>query len=272
MGVTPLALAWIAWKHRKQADAVVTAADSRLLSARDVLALYAIVIGVGYVFTLGPGYPVGDIFVPLPYIVFARLPGFSSVRVASRYIFLAITGTAVLSAYALTYFAKHNNPTQFRRFLVIIALFMAFEFFPKPGETGKPRYLTALPSPIDTSAYAWVGQQPHGTLILEIPFENENTFYYLQQQRLHKQPTLNGRGSYLPDWRSQFIDTVSFPSPVTLEFIHARGVRYILIHRELLTATEQKALDSRLAQLQSNAQVRFIQIFGQVDVYELTSR
>jgi hypothetical protein len=53
---------------------------------------------------------------------------------------------------------------------------------------------------------------------------------------------------------------------------YARGVCYILIHRELLTAAEQNALNSRFAQLQSSAQVRFVQIFGQVDVYDLTSR
>jgi hypothetical protein len=267
IGLTPLILAFVAWRQRKRAlEIIPELTRERVFSIRELVVLYGIITLVGYLFSLGPGFKLSDtLIIPLPYILLVRLPGFSSIRVSARYIFMAITGTALLSAYGLTYVEWRDRPSFGRLLLPLVALCLFAELFPNPGN---PPYLASGPPVIDTSAYDWLSRQPPNTLILEYPMDTDGTHFYINLQRRHKQLLINGKGSYVPDWLRQ-VDTPDFPTDGAITFLQSRQVRYILVHYELVPPAEMPRLRARLQRVQDTRVLTPVGSFGQVDVYQL---
>lgn len=278
LGVTPLVLAALAWCCRKMTATSAgspTAAGgnsrTRIFSSREVVILYGVVILVGYLFTIGPAINLGDgRFVPLPYWPFVHIPGFASIRVTARFILLAVIGTAILGAHALSIITEHYARRK-KVLLAVVLIALLIELTPYPyahSDTGKiltDRAFTPGASGVDTSAYSWLADQPHPTPVFEYPPGSRGVYDYLAQQFTHGQPILDGQGSYLPDWYP-LMSPPNFPGMAGLAFLRDRHIRYILVHNEFLTASETTSMRTFL---EAESGMRLTATFNHVEVWEI---
>ena len=273
LGFTPLVLAGLAgWHSRRDPDE--SAPDARRLSRRVVVTLYGLVTLAGYALTLGPVITVdGARIIPSPYALLMQLPLMSSVRVPARFIMLPLVGTALLSAYALARLVERVRPALAMGGLLLVVAALGIEFTPYNGAdthmlsralyqrlNGAAQFLPGTeysPQPV----YRWLDEQPDGTPVLHIPF---HAYTYYAYQPHHNQPMLNGAATYEPDWVRD-IDWAAFPTPAALDLLRARGVRYVLVHHDLLAPADNAALAARWTAYDDA--FAFVGMFGGTDVY-----
>jgi len=282
LGFVPLSLAIVAWRYRKHAVGHRLGAERRIITPSDLVLLYGIVIVVGYVFTLGPEFKIGEASVaPLPYLLLMRLPGVSGMRVTARFILLAVVGTAVLGGYALTILSKRATKLTYWVVVSLVIGMLFIELIPNNRKLGaKSSSAFELSSDetllrptvleTDVPAINWLAQNPAGTAVLHYPVEGSASFRHWFYQQLHGQPMLNGTGnaSYFPEWYVN-INWGDFPSPSIIRLLKARDIRYILVHHDLLSEAENAELEYRWAEFQAAwGEIPCVARFGDVNIFE----
>jgi hypothetical protein len=96
-----------------------------------------------------------------------------------------------------------------------------------------PLAISRLPTE-PPSIYQWLARLPHPTLVAEFPLLHPDPLY-MYFSTMHWQPMLNGYSGYRP---SSYIEMVarfekSFPDDRTIEELRRRGVRAIIVHKNL---------------------------------------
>jgi hypothetical protein len=110
------------------------------------------------------------------------------------------------------------------------------------------------------SIYEWVSKLPHPTLIAEFPMLHADPFY-MYFSTMHWQPMLNGYSGFRP---SSYIEMVarfekSFPDDRTMDELRRRGVRTIIVHKELFRDDpDHKAYARTIQALAFRTDVEFV--------------
>lgn len=283
IGFVPLALAVVAWRFRNRPGVEQEDTSERALNEHEVVGLYTAITLLGYVLTLGPSVRINDTPVaPLPYLLLTQLPGFSQLRVSARFIIMAVTGTAVLSAYSLTLLSRRVKGISHWVVFATVAALLTIELVPYNG-SASDRIFDAILMPAEARLLAprtlernsplneWLAEQPPGSApMMHYPFAGDAAYRYWWDQLFHDQPMLNGMGaSFAPDWYYAF-DWEAFPDPATLYFLQERGVRYIIVHYDLLSNAERMDFEHRWAELQeARGDITLVKDFDEVAVYEV---
>ncbi len=268
IGFVPAALTLLAWRYRKQPRS--EAAPSPL-KPWQIIAMYSLMIVVSYVLTLGPNLSrLPDLPLPSPYRLLLALPGFSAIRVPARFIVMAVIGTTVVSAFALTTLARHLRPGRFRLVFAVCAVLLVVELLPYSAllypDNGLFRINTALPD-VPVKAYQWLdAQATPAALHYPIGVDYDNIYAY-ETQDFHS-AMVNGTSSFYPvaygltQW-----DT--FPATETLDLLERFKVPYVLIHRRFLTDDRLTNLRAALEQVILSGRMAYVSTLDDVAIYQL---
>ena len=282
IGFVPIILSLMAWRSRDILDRFESLMP-RTLSRRDVVVLYAVITVFGYILSLGPVLQVGDTkSVPLPYILLMQIPVFSWIRVPARFILLAVLGTSILSSALLYVVWKTRTFVTASIMTTCLVVLLLAELIPANGD-GSGNLVTSLRrkaifsgGPLQgvvfdkqAPAYRWLAEQPPGTPVMHYPITGDASYTYYAYLPVHQQPMLNGGGSFLPTW---FVSAnwSAFPDQQTIHLLQERNIRYILIHRDLLSQAEKEALGRRWQEYESSyGAFERVVTFGEVDIYRV---
>lgn len=277
-GITPFALSLMAaWCTRRREERP-PGESKRTFSRRDLVWLYGCVIVVGYLLSVGPEIRIGEsISIPSPYRLLIRLPVFSGFRAVWRYVFLGVVGTGMLSACALTILWERLPRRQFLAAFSLITVILAIEFIPfDGGGSGSPlkpappdqKRLAPYILPVGEPAYAWLREQPPGTVFAHYPLSNRR---YISDEWLHNQPMINGVASYVPTW-FQEVRGLALLDPTLFQLMRDREVQYILVHRDLMTPNGFEYFRQQWQRYNSMwGMFPLVRQFGDIAVYAMQS-
>ncbi|MFH1176399.1 MAG: hypothetical protein V1750_03245 [Acidobacteriota bacterium] len=285
LGFTPLLLAFLAWRMRPRGQAATEPEEQRALNAGQVVALYALVTVVGYLLTLGPRIRLSEtLALPSPYMLLLQLPGFSSLRVPARFLLLAVTGTAILGAWALSVWSRRLERVRYLGVLGFVAACLALELLPynarsdwsRPANSylilgGRPAGVAPINNeepPVPRAAYKWLASQPPDAAVFNYPANSEANRQYMYQLRYHKHPMLNGQASFLPRWFSS-VDWDAFPTPAMLKLLRDRNIRYVMVHNRFLTKDQQAGIATSLRTYLDSGWLAYVDRLDEVTIYRL---
>lgn len=306
LGFVPLGLAALGWYFRRAGrSAQVTAmaeehangteahlsppsrtTTGHAFSVYEVLILYGIILAAGYVLSLGPVLTIdGKSIAPLPYILLMQLPFFSGMRAVARFIFLAIIATALLSAFALKALSERTDRVGFALLFSAAIGFFVLEAVPFNGSASRTLFSAFIVTlngettlPMQPTAYtqdapfvAWLNEQPDNTPVVHYPLYGQSSYIYYAYQPMHDQPMLNGFGnSFVPFWWHAIIEHQPFPGEAVMQLLVDRGIRYLLVHRNLLSDDELRRFEVEWESFQSTwGEAPYVGRFGDVDIYQV---
>jgi hypothetical protein len=279
LGFSPLLLAIMAW--RKRGDNI-RFEGQRLFTRKETLLVYGLLVIVGYLLTLGPVLKINDRAVlPMPYLILMQAPGFQALRVPARFLLMTLVGVAVLGGHTFTLLRSRTDTLTYSTVFVGVSIILTIELIPFNGNPAR-RILSAQPSGARVlqaeslkekvpPVYDWLRRQPPGTPIVHYPVSFEAGFRYLAYEPYHNQPMLNGYGSFYPDWYWT-TDWSQFPDQNIIDFFVERGIRYVLIHRDLLKPEVSALLKEQLASPDRASALQFVDTFDETDVYKIVPR
>jgi hypothetical protein len=257
------------------------------MSHAQVVLVYTVVGLVGWVLAFGPQLRVGDILLPMPFLLLRQVPGFASLRAVGRFAILSAVATSFLSAYILKLIYHRWRRSDFYIALGVLSVFLGIEFTPYHGIRSETLFNALLTSPQNriyhtepltpsAEVYQWLAELPKDTPIAHYPFTGDNRFRYFAYARFHKQPMLNGTTSYLPGWLASE-PWGSFPNQPTLNILQERHIRYVLVYNSELDVEDQTEFREIMLNA-SNGYIEFIYLaslldeLGElVDIYEISS-
>jgi hypothetical protein len=228
---------------------------------------YAVLLVVAAVLCLGPFLKVWGIQteLPLPYLLLCGLPGFAGLRDPARFGAIYTLCLSVLAAYGVARVLRHRPRYSTLVAIVLCAAVLA-ESWIRPLPVAAVPVGTAVPA-----VYRWLAAQPPGQLVLELPIGRGNKTVWAQQAEMmyyatyHWQPIVNGTGGFAPPGYDHDVAQYNrFPAPAALRLLHARRVRYVLVHRSWIGV---HAADAIRARTRGAPGVRFLKHWREADVY-----
>lgn len=224
-----------------------------------VVRLGAALVVIGILFSLGPTYESAGIV--SPYDLVRWLPGLSVLRTPVRLGVLALFGLDLLAAVSLAGLLRGGLVG--RAAATMAAAALVFELH-RAGVYGLFRPLPAKPPSAE-----WLAAAPRGP-VLELPWDEDNAERggrYLYWSTLHWQPMVNGWGGFFPVGATALGTTGRhFPIGPAARELRAAGVRYVVVHLDVVRPQQQRMLTSGEA-LPSG--VRLAADFGEERVYEI---
>jgi hypothetical protein len=194
-------------------------------------------------------------------------PGFQSLydrvwplralRVVARFAMLVALATAVLAGFGVARLCR-GRPASLQIALVVIALAAVTA----EGRM-QPVALSFLPDRAP-AVYSWLAGQPPG-VVCEYPVNHlegrlgpqDPTYMYYSTR--HWQPLLNGYSGFAPPSYLELLDRVGdFPDDASVNYLRARGVRYLLVHGVFYIDGD---FNADVERLRSRSDVRFIGVF-----------
>jgi len=217
-----------------------------------LLAVFAIWLAFG---------PAGGLYA----VLYNTVPVFSFIRAAGRFGIVATLAFGALMALALAHLSRQSSVGRTVALVATVLLMAELYSAPRP-------FSPALPvSPV----YRVLAKETRGPAV-EFPMfprRLELNAYYVLMSTAHWQPLINGYGAFWPaDLQQLAVETSSFPSLESLEFLRKWGVRYVLVHPALYErhglASAQDVI-SRLDALQ--AHLTFVASDQTVRLYQLNA-
>ncbi len=231
--------AWQAWREAHRRDA----------------ALFYAALALGTLW-LSAGAPVG----PWPWLY--SLPGFSFIRVPSRFTILSLLCLAVLAAFGFDRLATRFGPRQRTWLAAVLGAAMAAEFAMMPLRTVP--YAMEIPA-VDR----WLDTLPKPFVIAELPFSTErDQTTYMLHSTAHWQRTLNGYTGFRPPLHEELYPVIRrFPSRASLEALARLGVNYVVVHGERYREGQWPAVQDAAAKMAD--WLTLVHADGQARVYRL---
>jgi hypothetical protein len=237
---------WLTWRRSASPEAQArndqatpapatpdaTARDVRL--RRDTAWFYALVAGLGFWITFGPG-------AGLYGWLYRTVPMFSLLRAPARFGILVTLALAVLAAFALAHLARRSST---RRLPVVLAVALVLEL------ATIPLRFPDNSAPIN-AAYKALAVQPRGAVV-ELPFfwrplDFHRHAHYMLFSTYHWQPLVNGYSDYYPpDFRADLLAIASFPTRESFPLLQRRGVTYAVFHLNFYDRVSRASLMKRL--------------------------
>ncbi|MGE5138289.1 MAG: hypothetical protein ACM3JD_02400, partial [Rudaea sp.] len=210
----------------------------------------------------------------LPYrYLFEWIPGFKAMRGPDRFAYLAILGLAVLAGYAAPVVVA-----RVRRMLprvawagpaaaLALAGLIGIENLAIPVRATNPATLLR-PAP----AYArFLSTAPAPGGVLEIPmyYQGESLAWPQYYSIYHWRTLVNGfSGFFPPAYRAVAALSQEFPDEKSKAVLSEIGVRYVVVHNDLLTPAEREGYRTRIES--RRGEISLAVHAGNDDVYELS--
>ncbi|MBL8137680.1 MAG: hypothetical protein JNL48_13730 [Acidobacteria bacterium] len=171
-------------------------------AARWVLALLSL---LAFLLAMGPAITIGDSAVPGPYLLLQRfVPGFEGLRVAHRYVSVALVFVSVLAGVGVLWLTRSR--------LGVVAAWVAVAFgthtawsTPFPLDRPLPSQVLAVPpdylrpAPTAPLLYRFVATLPVDAIVVELPFGDiPYEIRYTYFTAAHRRRILNGYSGVLP--------------------------------------------------------------------------
>jgi hypothetical protein len=225
---------------------------------RDVV-FFAALTGVALLLSAGP--PLGL----WPFVYW--LPGFSFIRIPSRFILLAVLALAVVAGAGVDRIVSRVVTARARVAVasVVVAVLIA-EFWAAPLPV-QP-YRVEIPS-LDR----WLDAQPKPFAVAEVPvgpFVRYHSTYMLHSMA-HWQRTVHGHSSLLTPLHEQLYDRLrSFPDEASIAQLHELGVTYLIVHRDWYEREVWTGVEERLRAFSDRLTLLHEEIGGRI--YRLTAK
>jgi hypothetical protein len=193
----------------------------------------AMLAAAGVLLSLGPLLRWGEWSVPGPFALVRVLPGVSMLRIPARMGVLALLGLACLAALGLDALMRRQPRGRALALAGTALVLFALEAY--------PRHLGGLfrPDPPPPPTVRWLAEAPRG-LVLELPWDHETMGYggrYIYWSTRHWQPMVNGWGGFYPKGPFELgVLGKLFPGAYASEELRRAGVRYVVIHVDLIPA------------------------------------
>ena len=212
----------------------------RIALGPSALGFYLVLTILAVLLSIGP--PLG--LWPLVY----WMPGFSFIRVPSRFTILAMLGLAVLAGIGFDRLRERLRPEFARPAAIIVGVLLVAEFLAIPLEVNP--YRVEIP-PIDR----WLASQPGPFAIAEVPlpdpanpgeFERRQTAY-MMHATAHWQKTVHGYSGFrAPVHELIFQNLREFPTDEGLRRLALLGVSRVVVHTDLYEPGEWPAVEARI--------------------------
>lgn len=175
-------------------------------------------------------------------------PGFSFIRVPTRFTLVALLGLAVLAAAGFERWTVRFAPKKRLALATLAGAVLVGEFAALPL---KPVPYTVEIPPIDR----WLATQPKPFVVAELPlaspsqvgsWERRHSLYMLHSMA-HWQRTIHGYSGMRPALhRALYAELTSFPDENSLARLADLGVNYVVIHADLYPPGEWSTVEGRI--------------------------
>ena len=200
----------------------------------DASMFYAGLTLLGVFLSMGP--PLG--LWPLVY----AWPGFSFIRLSSRFMLLAVLGLAVLSGIGAERLAARLSRRGATGVTIAIVCLMLGEFAGMPLPVTS--YGVTIP-PIDR----WLASRPAPFAVAEFPTSTVVRYQtmYMLHSMAHWQKTIHGFSGFEPPQQTQlFQELRGFPDELSLRRLGDLNISYLVVHEELYRPDEWPQVRARL--------------------------
>lgn len=241
------------------------------ISAMESQAYYLLLAILAFVLSLGPTLRLfgKDTGVPLPYaFLYDFVPGFTALRVPTRFDVLVMLALSVLAGYGLARIlrslARSGIARVFRTVCAAAAVgIVVAEYASIP-----------LPIvPVDTGGsvpfvYQWLAKREPAAVVAELPSDEVQDFRYEYFSTYHWHPILNGQSGFVPPGYAEVSARINaFPGSAAIEDLRALGVRYVVVHGAVIGNARRSVIRRDTSSIPG---VRLVQTFGTDDVYQLS--
>ena len=196
------------------------------------LAFFALLTIVTVWLALGPAYGLyGWVY---------DWPGFSFIRVPSRFTILALLALALLAGGGAERLAARFPRVKPTAVAAMLAALLLAEFAAFPLTT--IAYATDIP-PIDR----WIAGQPASAVIAEVPVEERLQGTYMVHSTAHWRRTVHGYSGMRPPLHSALFDDMThFPDLRSVKTLAGLGVTHIVVHTNLYPEGEWRRVEGAI--------------------------
>ena len=178
-------------------------------------------------FSMPPFIYWGDIKVPtISHLMYGIAHMF---RVYARFGILANFFMAVAAAVVLSELSGRMPRVRYILLLTVLLPVLIFEYWSVPPYYAKDVSKTP-------AVYQWLADEPDDTIIAEYPMMKHDraSFYtYLFWQRIHRKRMVNGAAPDNKEAWNFYQQVEDLSAEETQKLLHAAGVRYIIVHKEM---------------------------------------
>jgi hypothetical protein len=197
---------------------------------------YAGLTAVSLWLVLGPSFGL--------YALLYRLPGFSLIRVPSRYMILTTLALAIVAAVGFERVTRRVTPAVKRRLAVVVSACLVIECAAFPLATDEQRFEIPVVN-------QWLATRPPPFVVAELPVTDRQQSYYMLYSTAHWQKTIHGYSSLVPPLNAELYAALrQFPDDESLGRLADFGVRYVVIHPAFYEPGEWDRVRRQLAGLQ----------------------
>jgi hypothetical protein len=246
---------WAAWRHASAARSSAPAPGG----SRDVIAFYAIVLGLAFWISFGPA-------AGLYRALFATIPVFTFLRAPARIGIVVVLALGVLLAVGLAHLFARLSPKGRRLATAGAAVAMGAELFTAP--------LALREAPPVNAVYTYLASARRGP-VLELPFFYERIDFQRHARDMsasgwHWQPLINGYSDHIPpEFRDLAPRLHGFPSTDAFGLLRSWRARYVVIHLGLYGRRDRERVLQRLESYAAYLTLR--QSDGESRVFEITA-
>jgi len=218
--------------------AVVVLAAVALVRRRrhEAVLLLAGLAVTGVALSLGPEMHFGPLTVPGPFELVRTLPGYRLLRTPGRMGVIAVLALTQLAALGWTALGEGRTSRLLRGALLLVTL----------AEAVTPTVYGILrPIPPPPPVASWLASAPRGA-VLELPWdEPADSAIYVYWSTAHRQPMVNGWGSFEPqdNYGLARVASCCWPRPYAVNTLRDANVRYVVAHLDRM----RKGMRDRIA-------------------------
>jgi len=196
-----------------------------------ILAFWAAALSFGAAFTfMGRSTSL----VPMPFSFFYRLvQGFNGIREPSRFAVFVLFGVGVLAGFGLDRITRATKKDWLKTAAAVgLIAFISVESLSIPIER------VAVPVGRDIPpTYSWLGAQPPGAVVLELPFSEwlPGESLYMYFSTFHKKKLINGYSGFVPASTYVLRDVFrEFPSAECFDLMALLKADFVVFHAKLI--------------------------------------
>ncbi len=206
---------------------------------RGVLLFYVALTGVSLWLALGPSFGL--------YRLVYDWPGFSFIRVPSRFTLLTVLGVAILAAAGFDWLTARLAARARSIWAAAASAALVGELFAAPLAVAPQVF--SLPA-----ADRWLASQPSPFAVAEFPLDPENDATsnlrhseFMVHSMAHWQKTIHGYSGITPRLHETLFKTLmDFPDVRTLDDLESLGVTFVVFHKSLYRPHAWTAVQTRI--------------------------
>ena len=231
--------------------------EGRRLLLYLALLAWALFLSFGGIFTFA-GHTSASLPLPFKWL-HEHVPGFSGIRVPSRYAVFVLLSMAILAGYGIKVLWDELKSRNIKVYLAVgIIFWLNLEYLSIPQQR------SILPTKADLPAtYLWLKSQPGDFAVIELPFhqfigDDAVDMYF---SLFHNKNLVNGYSGFIPP-SLNYIRQVfpAFPSKACLDILQTMGVKYVILHGNRWKADKAARVERRIRE-QCADSLRLVQTF-----------